>query len=159
MRHLGSVVLTLLVAPLVLLLAGRGLTAFTDAAGGSRTDPLATAVALAALAAGGLLYAGLTVPPLSPLGPLVGGGLYLTFGAVILLGPADLLDRLPVGGVRLDQAQVTAAAAVAVLLALPLLLTVFSRRRWRGPEPAVAYPPGHHPPLHDTQDMPTIPLF
>ena len=139
MRHLGSVVLTLLVAPLVLLLAGRGLTAFTDAAGGSRTDPLATAVALAALAAGGLLYAGLTVPPLSPLGPLV--------------------DRLPVGGVRLDQAQVTAAAAVAVLLALPLLLTVFSRRRWRGPEPAVAYPPGHHPPLHDTQDMPTIPLF
>lgn len=161
MRHLGSVVLAILAAPLVPLLAGRGLTAFVEATAAGRTDPLATVVAFAALSAAGLLYAVLTLPRLSPLGPALAGVGYLAFGALLLMGPADLFDRLAHEGIRLDAAQVTAAAATATLLALPLLLTVFSAQRWRGRDDAPA-PVGAHPayrrPLADTQEMPTITL-
>jgi len=151
--------LALLVAPLVLVLAGRGLTEFTVATTTSRGDPLATAVALAALVVAGLLFAGLVLPPfLSPLGPLIAGLSYRPFGAAILFGSTDLLGRLAAEGIRLDHAQVTAAAGTAVLLALPLLLTVFSRHRWRGRPDAVGAVSWQHRPLPDTEEMPTIPL-
>lgn len=153
MRHLGSVVLALLIAPLVLLLGGRGLTEFTQAAEASRSDPLATAVAFAALGLAGMLYAALTLPRLSPLGPAFAGVGYLAVSSLLLLGPADLLDRLGDVGVALDEAQVTTAAALAALLALPMLLTIFDTRRWR------SAPPTASSPLPDTQEMPTISLY
>lgn len=160
MRHLGSAVLGIVVAPLVLLLAGRGLTEFADAAGTFDTDPLATVVALAALSLAGLLYAALTLPRFSPLGPALAGVGYLGFSALVLVGPADLLDRLRAEGIRLDEGQVVAAAAAAALLALPLLLTVFSARRWRGSAEPEAHPySSHQRGLADTQEMPTVPLY
>lgn len=161
MRHLGSAVLGIVFAPLVLLLAGRGLTQFAEAVGGFDTDPLATVIALAALSLAGLLYAALTLPRFSPIGPALAGVGYLGFSALILVGPADLLDRLRAEGIRLDEGQVIAAAGAAAMLAVPLLLTLFSGQRWRGREsaaPEASYSPNQRT-LADTQDMPTVPLY
>lgn len=160
MRHLGSLLLALLVAPLALVLTLRGLGSFLDATGARPPDPLATATAISALGLAGLLLALLMLPRFSPLGPMLAGAGYLGVGLWGLADLSHLQAQVPPELlVGLDDRATAVTAAVSPLLAVPLLVTLFSARRWRGRErpagaaPAAGYgqpagypPPGYPPP-------------
>jgi len=174
-RHLGSLIVAAVFAPSVLILAGRGLRWFTEATTADHTDELALLFALAALGLAGILYALLTLPRFSPLGPMLAGGAYLGVGLWALADPRHLLATVPGELAGLDDSAVTTTSAVSLLLAAPLLATGLSARRWRGeraevtgappvvpagPPPPVARParrPVPYPP-QPTRVMPTAVL-
>jgi hypothetical protein len=128
MRHLWSLVLSLVLTPLIYVSAGLSAVKFGEARGLGIT----AGVGLLAAFVAGALYAVLVMVRLSPVGPIVAGLIYLgvTFWSVLDRSgfegvmPADIageegLLHVPVG-------------MGTALLAAPLLLTVFSSRRWRG---------------------------
>jgi hypothetical protein len=128
MRHLWSLLLALALTPLIYAAAGVSAVRLADARG------LGTAAGIglaAGLVAGGL-YAVLVMMQLSPVGPLFAGLTYLGVTVWALLDrdgfssviPADLFGEL--GALHRPVGMGTA------LLAAPLILTVFSARRWRG---------------------------
>jgi hypothetical protein len=126
--------LALLVAPLVVVLAGRGLGGLAEAAAAARPDAFITSTAAAALCLSGLMYATLVMVRFSPVGPFLAGLGYLAVGIWALADPAGFDAALQpdlVSSVDLD-AELVTAAEVAPLLAVPLILTVFSGKRWGG---------------------------
>jgi hypothetical protein len=137
MRHLWSLVLSLVLTPLIYVSAGLSAVKFGDARGLGMTAGLGLLWAFVA----GALYALLVMARLSPVGPIVAGLIYLgvTFWAVLNRAgfesviPADILGQKGVMHVPVGMG--------TALLAAPLLLTVFSARRWRSTEapPAVSY--------------------
>ena len=137
MRHLWSLALALVLTPLIYISAGLSAVKFDDANG---LGASATVGLLAAFVAGAL-YALLVMGRLSPVGPIVAGLVYLgvTLWAVLdrdgfeSVIPADLVGQ--VGVLHVPVGMGTA------LLAAPLLLTVFSPRRWRGSDTSAA--PGY----------------
>lgn len=162
MRHLGSVGLALLAAPLALLLAGRGLTGLADAAElaqeGERTDYFGIVASACAIGLAGLLYSLLTMARLAPLGPTLAGLGYLAVGIWALQSPAGFLTvtRGDLGGdlVGLTGEQLVTAATIAPLLAVPLLVTFCMPQRWRRRERLA------HSPDRVTQtldDLPPVP--
>src|SRR5690606_1814150 len=171
-RHLGSLIVAAVFAPSVLILAGRGLRWFTEATTADHTDELALLFALAALGLAGILYALLTLPRFSPLGPMLAGGAYLGVGPWALADPRHLLATVPGELAGLTDSARTPPPPVSLLLAAPLLATALSARRWRGeraevtgappvvpagPPPPVARParrPVPYPP-QPTRVMPT----
>jgi hypothetical protein len=160
-RHLGSVLLALLLAPLGFVLAGRGLGGLAEVASeaprAEQTDYFAIVTASAATGLAGLLLALLTIARLSPIGPALAGAGYLWVGVWALRDRDQLLDTVPGRLAGLDDDRFALAATVAPLLAVPLLVTLFIPRRWRGrdrpePVPGAVYgkrrytPPGATPP-------------
>ncbi len=151
MRHLGSIVLSLLLGPLVYVLTGVGLVKMEIAeSGGVRSEYVATSIALGALAAAGLLYAILVMARISPLGPVLLGLAYAAVTTWTLLERGSFLRMVP-GDIPGARGAVPApAGAVTALLAVPLLATIVSPRRWRryanppaadqAPAAAPAYP-------------------
>ena len=137
MRHLWSLVLSLVLTPLIYVSAGLSAVKFGDARGLGMTAGLGLLWAFVA----GALYALLVMARLSPVGPIAAGLIYLgvTFWAVLDRGgfesviPADILGQKGIMHVPVGMG--------TALLAAPLLLTVFSARRWRSTEapPAVSY--------------------
>ena len=137
MRHLWSLVLSLVLTPLIYVSAGLSAVKFGDARGLGMTAGLGLLWAFVA----GALYALLVMARLSPVGPIVAGLIYLgvTFWAVLdragfeSVIPADILGQKGVMHVPVGMG--------TALLAAPLLLTVFSARRWRSTEapPAFSY--------------------
>ncbi|MGE5830390.1 MAG: hypothetical protein ACM30G_18790 [Micromonosporaceae bacterium] len=133
MRHLRSILLTLVLTPVIYISVGYGLV---RAAGVGHLDLGAGLAAVTALVLAGALYAVLVLVRLSPAGLVLGGlallgaGLWAFFGTGSFLGtmPSSVLGQ---GGVML------AAAPVAAVLGVPLLATVGSPRRWR--ESAIEY--------------------
>jgi hypothetical protein len=148
MRHLGSLLLSVILAPVIWLLTGYGLSEYLTDRG--RGDDLRWELAFggAALLAAGVCYALLILPRLSPVGPVLAGlaflgmvvwstldpyGSYLNTGLDEILGIANPLPY--------------PAEGFAALLAVPLLATIFSPRRWRRYDrvPALyAGQPTHH---------------
>jgi hypothetical protein len=153
-RHLGSLVLAVIAAPLALALTGRGLGAYFDATEAFVADPLATATAVAALGLAGLVLALLTLPRFSPLGPVLAGAGYLAFGLWALADLSSLLATVPGERIGLDDRALAVTAGVCPLLVAQLLVTLFSAQRWRGhrdrrsmyPPQAGYGPPGGYPP-------------
>lgn len=135
MRHLGSLLLALLAAPVAFVLAGRGLGGLAEVAAkapdADRTDLFAIASAAAALVLAGVLFALLTMARIGPLGPAVAGLGYLAVGIAALADPR-LLAAVPGQLVGLDDERLLAAATVSPLLAVPLLIPVFLPGRWQG---------------------------
>lgn len=142
-RHFGSLLLALVIAPLVLALTGRGVGAFLDATSARLTDPLATATAVAALSLAGMLLGLLVMPRFSPLGLVPAAIGYLTFGAWAMIDPDRLAAATPVRLLGWDRTAVAATGALAVVLAMPMLLSMFSLQRWRHPRDRV--PAGYVP--------------
>ncbi|HEX5993552.1 MAG TPA: hypothetical protein VFY84_00280 [Jiangellales bacterium] len=134
MRHLWSLLLALGLTPLIYAAAGVAAVRLTDARELGATAGIGLG---AGLVAGGL-YAVLVMVRLSPVGPLVAGLAYLGVTIWALLDwdgftsiiPADLFGEA--GALHRPIGMGTA------LLAAPLILTVFSSRRWRG---ETAHPP------------------
>jgi hypothetical protein len=137
MRHLGSIVLALLLASATWVLTGVGISKFAEARADSVGFGVDLAVGLAAILGAGACYALLILPRLSPLG-LVLAGLGMLGLVVLRVADLDQFNRLvPADFLNMNDALRIPADGYAALLALPLLGTMFSPRRWRRDE----YPP------------------
>ncbi|MDT4986114.1 MAG: hypothetical protein QOI74_208 [Micromonosporaceae bacterium] len=149
MRHLGSVVLALLLGPLVYALAGIGVVKMSDGRVSLSADYLAdTSIALAALVCAGLLYAVLVMARLSPLGPVLIGLGYLGVTGWILADRSSFVRLIPADALGVRNAAWAPAGALTALLGVPLLVTALGSRRWRPDRPATRRAAGYPPPVH-----------
>lgn len=128
MRHLGSLVLSLVLAPIIWALTGIGLVEYGPARGRLDSDLV---LALAALVAAGTLFAVLVVAKISPVGPMLVGLAYLGMLAWATLDNASLQATMPRSVLGTGAALTYPADGVAALLAIPLLATAFGAGRWR----------------------------
>src|SRR6266498_2956751 len=136
MRHLVSIIVSLLVTPVVYVLTGVGLVKFGEASGSSgATKFTALTIALIALLVAGILYSLLVLARLSPLGLVLAGLALFSATMWAILSTDSFRDTVPgtVFGVR--GAGWAPASGVAALLAVPLLATIASPRRVRRSRP------------------------
>jgi hypothetical protein len=149
MRHLGSIVLALLLAPATWVLTGLGLGKFAEAPAGSAGFGIDLALGVGAVVGAGLCYALLVLPRLSPLGPMLAGLGFLSL-VVWRVGDLDGFNRaVPADFLNVTLALRNPAEGYAALLAMPLLGTLFSARRWRRDD--------HPPAEYDAQMAPAYP--
>lgn len=128
MRHLGSLILSLVLAPIIWVLTGIGLVEYGPARDRLGSDVV---LALAALVAAGTLFAVLAIARISPVGPMLAGLAYLGIVAWATLDHASLQATLPRSVLGTESALTRPADGYAVLLAIPLLATAFGAGRWR----------------------------
>jgi hypothetical protein len=136
MRHLLSIVISLVSAPIIYLATGYGLVKWQET--GLRrgeVEPLLLAMA-GFIIAGGLLGV-LLLTRLSPLGPALVGALFMGLSMWAVYDPSSLGDILDFELFGEDN---IAAAPIGLLplLAIPLLGTLFAFNRWRAKAPAGA---------------------
>ncbi|MCO8273000.1 hypothetical protein M1L60_20605, partial [Actinoplanes sp. TRM 88003] len=136
MRHFRSILYALVLAPAVWVLAGVGFTHDLTARG--RDDFAVESVAgLLMLVLAGAAYAILLFAPISPAGPLVGGLAYLGISAWALAAPAAYAGVWPESVAKEGFDVSRPGFGLAALLAIPLICTALSARRWAGYEPPV----------------------
>jgi hypothetical protein len=147
MRHLGSIVVSLLLGPVIYVLAGIGLMKMPNGQSSlSGTHVAASSIGLAAVLGAGLLYAMLVMARLSPLGPLLVGLGYLGATGWVVANRPTFVRAMPVDVLGVRGAALAPAGALTALLAVPLLATILSARRWRRrPTPTAYYPPRSEP--------------
>ncbi|WFE23508.1 hypothetical protein O7621_09640 [Solwaraspora sp. WMMD937] len=154
MRHLGSLILSLLLAPVIWFLAGLGLSEYALARRDAYSEPpLDVFIGLAALAVCGVSYALLLLPRLSPVGPVLAGASFVAVSVWATVDIVGFYDTMPRRLLGTDFVLTAPAEGLAVVLAVPLLATVFSPRRWRG-ERMVALYAGGPPPQDVTRTAP-----
>jgi hypothetical protein len=159
MRHLGSIALSLLLAPIVYALTGIGLVKMIDVPRHlSGHDYVTLGIGVAALVGAGLAYAVLVMTRLSPLGPVLAGLGFLGMTAWYIGSRSSFTRIIPENALGVRGAAWAPASTVTVLLAVPLLVTVVSPRRWRrwANPPAAVAAPGYTPPAV-TGDEPGYP--
>jgi hypothetical protein len=176
MRHLGSILLSLVLAPIIWFGAGMGLSKFSE---GLTNDPdyLAAFVGLIALGLAGLAYAALLLTRLSPVGTVLLGLALLGATMWLLLDRDSFTSTVPDSVLGVAGTGHGPAGGLAALLAVPLLATVFSPRRWRryvfadpgshptlygsparySPPPAYEPPTPAYPPVYDPDDTKPLP--
>jgi hypothetical protein len=141
MRHLLSVLLSLVLAPLVYVASGFSAVKFGEANASGQIDIGPAALGLAAAIAAGGLYALLVMARLSPIGPALAGLLYLGVTLWALLSRDSFINVVPSDLFGAAGALHAPIGAGTTLLSVPLLLTVVSARRWRRTtEPAPVEP-------------------
>ncbi|MCA2215599.1 hypothetical protein [Jidongwangia harbinensis] len=135
MRHLRSILYALVLGPAVWILSGVGLT--QDLTGRARDagGSLETITAALLLLLAGTGYAILLLSPLSPAGPTLTGLIFLGVGLWGLTAPDSYAGVWPAGVTREGFDLSRPGYALAVLLAVPLLCTALSARRWARYEP------------------------
>ncbi len=145
MRHLGSIVLSLLLAPIIYALVGIGLVKVSDVPSHlSTSDYKAVSIGLAALLGAGLAYALLVMARLSPLGPVLAGLGYLAVTGWYIGSRSSFTRVVHADTLWVRGAALAPAGAVTALLTVPLLATIVSPRRWRrwaNPPATPGYPP------------------
>jgi hypothetical protein len=149
MRHLGSIVLSLLLAPIVYALTGIGLVKMIDVPRHLSGHDYATlGIGVAALVGAGLAYALLVMTRLSPIGPVLAGLGFLGMTGWYVGNRSSFTRIIPENLLGVRGALWAPAGTVAVLLAVPLLVTIVSPRRWRrwANPPAAVAAPGYTPP-------------
>jgi hypothetical protein len=135
-RHLGSLALSAVGGPLLYVLLGLGTVRLDRAAvrlaDGSRNGSLDLAIGLGLVLLAALCLWVLLGVRFSPLGPaLVGIGLAVL--AVLAVVAPDRLDRVVADEFLGLRGWRAAPPSALLLVALPLVGTLLSRRRWRGP--------------------------
>lgn len=165
MRHLFSLLVSLILAPLIWLGAGIGgnriLAGRTGGSTPESPDLLLVLLGLGVLLTAGLLYAALVLSRLSPMGPVLVGLIYLGVTAWALLAHRTFLDVVPTDLGNLKGVGAAPADGVAAVLAVPLLLTLFSPRRWRRHERDTAQPamPAYSGPDPSAPGYPPAPSY
>ncbi|WP_250001054.1 hypothetical protein [Actinoplanes sp. M2I2] len=136
MRHFRSILYALVLAPAVWILAGVGFTHDLTARG--RDDfAVESVTGLLLLVLAGAAYAILLFAPISPSGPLFGGLVYLGASTWALVSPGGYAGVWP-DSVAKDGFDLSRPGyGLAALLALPLICTALSARRWARYEPPV----------------------
>lgn len=131
MRHLLSVVLGLVLSPLIYVAAGFAAVKFSEANDGGSIQYAAAALFLLAALVAGSLYAILVMARLSPLGLVLAGLIYLGVTFWALISPSNFVSTLPKSFLGEEGILYAPVGVGTVILAVPLLITVFSPRRWR----------------------------
>jgi hypothetical protein len=143
MRHLRSLLLSLVLAPLVYISAGYSAVTLGETSERGHIAVGQAALGLAAAIVAGSLYAILVMARLSPAGPALGGLMYLGVTLWALVDRQAFLDSMPANIFGLKGALHAPVGAGTALLSVPLLLTILSPRRWLGtitqPQPAPPY--------------------
>jgi hypothetical protein len=162
MRHLLSLLLGLVLAPIVYVCAGFSAAWFAQAATQGDTDIVKALLGLAAALVAGALYAVLVMARLSPVGPVLAGLLYLGVGGWAIADQRGFDGAVPGTLLAVNGVLHAAVPFGTSLLAVPLLATIFSPRRWRRTAHPVAtsvdagpvYPPapGSAAPTYGTPD-------
>jgi hypothetical protein len=144
MRHIVSIVLSMIFAPIIYILTGVGMVKFAENGGtvasGQSNNWTDVGVAAGSIVVAGALWAVLTMVRMSPLGPLIAG--LVLIGAEIwgLQSPADLVKLFGTSVMGVSGAAEAPLNGPALLMAIPMLATIFSARRWRGKDKLVATP-------------------
>lgn len=134
MRHVRSVLYALVLAPAVWILCGVGFT--QDLTGRARdAGSVETGIAMLLLILAGAAYAILIFSPISPLGPALFGLIFLGITAWALAAPDAYADVWPAGITKEGFDLSRPGYALAALLAVPMLCTALSARRWSRFEP------------------------
>ncbi len=134
MRHLRSTLYALVLAPAVWILSGVGFT--HDLTGRARdSGSVETVTGLLLLLLAGAAYGILLFAPISPAGPVLFGVVYLAVGAWALAGPGSYADLWPSSVAKPGFDLSLPGYGLAVLLAVPLIGTALSARRWDRYEP------------------------
>jgi hypothetical protein len=154
MRHLGSIVLALLLAAATWVLTGIGISKFAEARADSVGFGIDLALGVAAVVGAGVCFALLVLPRFSPLGPVLAGLGFL--GLVVWrVGDLDGFNRaVPADFLNVTLALRNPADGYAALLAVPLLGTLFSARRWRRHEQPPAEYAAPMAPVYQTATLP-----
>ncbi|NMO50983.1 hypothetical protein HH310_07235 [Actinoplanes sp. TBRC 11911] len=136
MRHFRSILYALVLAPAVWVLAGVGLTRDLSTRG---RDEFAveSITGLALLVLAGAAYAILVFAPISPAGPTLAGLAYLGVAIWTLQAPTAYADVWPAGVAKEGFDLSRPGYGLAALLAVPLIATTLSARRWKRYEPPV----------------------
>jgi hypothetical protein len=149
MRHLLSLVLGLILAPLIYILVGISESKiFEGLVGPNKLDIVPEVIAiLCALAAGGL-YALLVLARLSPVGTVL-AGLILFFPTIwMVVAYQNFSTTLPASFLGVEGALQSGAGGLVIVASVPLLLTVASPRRWRSSAQSAA--PAYVAPVYGT---------
>ncbi len=149
MRHLGSIVLAIVFAPLIYLLAGVGQVKFVAGTAGASTDWAAVGIGIGTLVVAALLYSVLVMTRISPLGPIIAAALLIAVELWAVFDQAGLVDKLGASTLGVHGAQEAPLSGLALFIAVPLIVTIVSPRRWRGTDkPATVY--GSTTPIYGT---------
>nr|WP_296072735.1 hypothetical protein [uncultured Actinoplanes sp.] len=136
MRHFRSILYALVLAPAVWVLAAVGLT--HDLTTRGRDDfAVESITGLLLLVLGGAAYAILVFAPISPAGPMVAGLAFLGVSAWALQAPSAYAGLWPQGVAKEGFDLSRPGYGLAALLAVPLICTALSARRWERYEPPV----------------------
>ena len=134
MRHLRSILYALVLAPAAWILCGVGFD--QDLTGRARDNGGPESVGgLLLLLLAGAAYAILLFAPISPAGPLLAGLVFLGVGIWARVAPDAYAGVWPADVTKDGFNVSTPGYGLALLLAVPLLSTALSARRWAGYEP------------------------
>jgi hypothetical protein len=136
MRHVGSFFLALLLAPAIWIMTGVGAGKFAEARAASANFDADLVIGLVCVLGAGLCYSLLVLSRLSPIGPVLVGLAFLGGTAWRVADLTSFQDRLSQQLLGVSGALQLPAEGYAALLAAPLLITMFSARRWRRYDPA-----------------------
>lgn len=154
MRHVGSFFLALLLAPVIWILTGVGAGEFAEARTASANLDADLVIGLVCVLGAGLCYSVLALTRLSPVGPVLVGLAFLGGTGWRVADLTTFQDRLHQKILGVSGALQLPAEGYAALLAIPLLITMFSSRRWHRYDPdeiagqpayTGATPPPHYP--------------
>ena len=136
MRHFRSILYALVLAPVVWVLVGVGLTHDLTARG---RDGFAVEsfTGLLLLVLGGAAYGILIFAPMSPAGPFLAGLGFLVVGVWAIEAPSAYAGVWPAGVTKPGFDLSRPGYGLAALLAVPMIVTVLSARRWARYEPPV----------------------
>jgi hypothetical protein len=140
MRHVLSIVVAVMLTPLIYMAAGFSAIKFGDANEQGSIEIGSAALGLVAAFVAGGLYALLVMTRLSPAGPVLAGLIYLGITLWRLLDLDGFRSAVPGDLFGVDELLHVPAGYGTALLAVPLLFTVFSPRRWRPDDPAAVHP-------------------
>ncbi len=136
MRHLRSILYTLVLAPAVWVLAGVGFT--HDLTSRGRDFFAAESLSgLLLLIFAGILFAIMAFSPISPAGPTTAGVAFLGVTYWAWSAPQSYADVWPPNVIKDNFDLSRPGYGLAALLAVPLLCTALSARRWARYEPPV----------------------
>jgi hypothetical protein len=159
MRHLGSIVLSPVLAAIVYIAAGVGMVKLSMnsvvVASGRDTDWQDIGIGVAVLVLAGAVYALLSLIRWSPLGPFLAAICYVGITAWAAIDPDGVVDLLGNSVFGVPGAAEAPLTGLALLLAMPLFATIFSPRRWRGRDKvatAGAYSNPYTPPTYPKPD-------
>jgi hypothetical protein len=161
MRHLGSIVLSIVLAPIIYILGGIGLIRLSlnsaSVLSGSGTNWTDVGIGAGAIVVAGALYAILVLTKLSPLGPVLVALIYILVQLAALFDASRVQSTFGNSVFGTPNAAEAPLTGLALLLAVPLLATIFSPRRWRGKDKPAAVGTYAPPVGQSTYAQPSMP--
>src|SRR5258705_9110670 len=138
MRHIGTLIAALVIAPLAWILTAygqdRSAQTFANAGSGGAVNTGDVTRALLLLAAAGVLLGLIATLRFSPLGAAVSGAAYIAIYATLLIAPHGLLNlfnhTVSVAGQRADLST-PIRTGTTLILGAAMLVGVASVGRWR----------------------------